>query len=94
MRIIDHLSAPQPRRTITLVAFSLMMGLGTGYFLSRHDRPVSIKPDAPIEWKKVQAIPRRAPDVEDKDWQERADALDDPRPVTANRAGASENAAD
>jgi hypothetical protein len=93
-RIVDYLSGPERRGMITMIALALLIGLGAGFFLSRPRGPQSNKPDAPIEWNKVQAIPKPRSDVEDNEWQERAAALDDPRPRATNRAEDSENAVD
>ena len=88
-RFIDYLLDPERRGMIAVMALALLVGVGAGFYLSKPQRPQSTKPDAPIEWNKVQAIPKPAHDVEDNEWQERADALDEPRPAASNRAKAA-----
>ena len=76
IRIIGYLLDRAGRGAIAVVALALLIGVGAGFFLSRPQGPQSTKPDAPIEWNKVQSLPKATHDVEDNEWQERADALD------------------
>lgn len=75
-RIIDYLLDRERRGVIAVMALALLVGVGAGFFLSKPHGAQSTKPDAPIEWNKVQALPKATRDVEDNEWQERADALD------------------
>jgi hypothetical protein len=61
---------------IAVVAVAVVLGLGAGYWLSRGPGSAAGKPDQPIEWHTVQAVPMRAPDAEDVEWKDRANALD------------------
>ena len=80
------------RGMIAVVAAALLAGVGAGYWMSRGPGSFSAKPDQPIQWKAVQDTPKRAPDAEDRDWQGRVDALDQPEPPPA--AAAPENVTD
>jgi hypothetical protein len=64
------------RGMIAVIAIALIGGSGAGYWLSRSPGSSAGKPDQPIEWHAVQAVPTRAPDADDQDWQNRVDALD------------------
>ena len=66
------------RGMIAVVFAALTVGIGTGYWMSRGPGSFTAKPDQPIEWKAVQDTPKRTPDAEDRDWQGRVDALDQP----------------
>ena len=88
-RIIDYLLDRERRAVFAVVALALLIGVGAGFFLSRPQGPQSTKPDAPIEWNKVQSLPKATHDVEDNEWQERADSLDEPRTAARNRTGAA-----
>jgi hypothetical protein len=94
MNIIGCLVDTQGRLVIGLLAASLLAGIGAGFLLSRHHAPQSTKPDAPIEWNKVQSIPTRMPDAEDVEWQQRAHALDEGQisnsAAPGNRDGSSD----
>ncbi len=93
MNLVDTLASSDRRVLVLLIAAALAVGIGTGFLLSRHRAPTSAKSDAPIEWNKVQAVPTRAPDAQDVQWQERANALDEPSksnaPVDNDAAEAS-----
>ena len=89
-RFTDLLAQPGPLRLVGVLIAALASGLGAGYYLSRHAPAQSDKSDAPIEWNQVQAVPARAPDAEDNEWQERADVLDEP---SDQRRGAARNEA-
>lgn len=84
--MIDYLLDRERSGVIAVMALALLVGVGAGFFLSKRPGPQSTKPDAPIEWKKVQALPKPTSDVEDNEWQERADELDNPRATASNRA--------
>lgn len=92
--MIDYLLDPERRGMIAVMALALLLGLGAGFFLSKRQAPQSTKPDAPIQWNKVQALPKPTRNVEDKEWQERSDALDSPRPTAGKRAEGTGNADD
>jgi len=64
------------RGMIAVAAVAVVVGTGAGYWLTRGPAAAPGKPDQPIEWNTVQAVPSRAPDADDQDWQNRVDALD------------------
>ena len=68
---------PEASRVVVALVAALAAGLCAGFYLSRPTPPRLSKADAPIEWNRVQAVPERAPDEEDKAWEERSNALDD-----------------
>ena len=78
------------RGMIAVVAAALLVGIGAGYWMSRGPGSFTAKPDQPIEWKAVQGTPKRAPDTEDRDWQGRVDALDQPETPPATAAPQNE----
>jgi endonuclease YncB( thermonuclease family) len=55
-----------------------VVGVGAGAAWAWWPAAQSAKPDAPIEWNSVQAVPTRAPDPEDVAWQKRAVEADTP----------------
>ena len=59
-----------------VVAGALVVGVGSGYWLSRGPGSSDGKPEQAIEWHEVQAVPTRTPDVEDNEWQNRANEMD------------------
>ena len=72
------------RGLIAVIVCALLVGIGAGYWMSRSPGSSTGKPDQPIEWHAVQAVPTRAPDAEDRDWQGRVDEID-------NEAAAAEH---
>ena len=75
-------------RGMTAVALgALVAGLGTGYWLSRSPGSTGGKPEQEIEWREMAAVPTRTPDVEDNEWQARANSLD----AAENKAEAKAN---
>jgi hypothetical protein len=82
--VIDALK--QNRAMVAAVAIALISGLGAGYWLSRGPGSSGGKPDQPIEWHAVQAVPTRAPDAEDVEWQDRSNAIDAAEAAEANEA--------
>lgn len=78
--VIDSLK--DNRGMVAAVVLALLVGIGAGYWLSRGPGSSGGKSDQPIEWRAVQAVPTRAPDSEDLQWQNRSSALDTPeKPV-------------
>ena len=63
-------------RMVAAAAGALVVGVGSGYWLSRGPGSSNGKPEQAIEWHEVQAVPTRTPDAEDNQWQSRANALD------------------
>lgn len=61
---------------VSILAGAAVLGIGAGYLLGHQRAPTSSKPDAPIEWNAVQAVPKRTPDVQDLAWQKRSDEPD------------------
>jgi endonuclease YncB( thermonuclease family) len=61
---------------IAVIVGALGIGVGAGWLLNRDDGAVTAKPDQPIEWNAVQAVPTRAPDAADVAWERRAGAPD------------------
>ena len=61
---------------VAAAAGALVVGVGSGYWLSRGPGSSNGKPEQAIEWHEVQAVPTRTPDAEDNQWQSRANALD------------------
>jgi len=55
-----------------MVVSAVVIGLAAGGFLSWTARNADPGPSAEIEWNAVQAVPTRAPDAEDVDWEKRA----------------------
>ena len=55
-----------------MVVSAVVIGLAAGGFLSWTARNADAGPSAEIEWNAVQAVPTRAPDAEDVDWEKRA----------------------
>lgn len=89
----SSLGEPGRLGLIGIIVAALAGGLGAGFYLSRPAAAQSSKPDAPIEWNQVQAVPTRPPDAEDKEWQERSNALDEPASNSASpRTGAQNEA--
>ena len=82
---MDYLLESNRRGVIVVMALALLVGVGAGFYLSRPQVRQSTKPDAPIEWHKVQALPKATRDVEDNEWQERSDELDGNVPVSHHR---------
>lgn len=60
---------------IAVIAGAIALGIGAGYPLGAQ-RDASGKPDAPIEWNAVQAVPTRTPDAADIAWKRRSQDLD------------------
>ena len=83
-----------PRRVVPFVLGAVLLGLVAAGVVSWTGKSVrSAKPDAPIEWNAVQAVPTRVPDAEDIAWQQRAmEPL--PEPVIASTAGARQSSLD
>ena len=62
-----------------VVLGAVLVGLLAAGVISWTGRSLkSGKPDSPIEWNAVQAVPTRAPDVEDVAWERRAEGQDGP----------------
>lgn len=62
---------------VAVIAGAVIVGVSAGYFLGRPNSGASGKPDAPIEWNRVQAVPTRAPDAQDIEWRKRSEEADD-----------------
>jgi hypothetical protein len=91
--VLDWLKSNRSMMAVAVGA--LVIGLGTGYWLSRSPGSSDGKPEQPIEWTAMQAVPTRTPDVEDNEWQQRSNALDaaeNRAEARANNNVASENA--
>jgi hypothetical protein len=56
------------------------LGFGGAFLLGSQGPPVSAKPDAPIEWNAVQAVPTRPLTADEIAWEKRGQ--DDDRPAT------------
>ena len=64
-------------RVIPVVLGAVLVAFIAAGLLSWTAKSVrSDKPDSPIEWNAVQAVPTRAPDAQDAAWERRAKALD------------------
>lgn len=61
---------------VAIIAGAIAVGIGAGYLLEAGRTDLSGKPNAPIEWSAVQAVPTRTPDAEDIAWPKRAEDLD------------------
>jgi hypothetical protein len=79
------------RGMFAVVAAALAVGTGAGYWLSIGPGSSAGRPDQPIEWHSVQAVPTRTPDADDQDWQNRVDSIDNAampaREAATNDAG-------
>lgn len=62
---------------VALIAGAVAVGVAGGYLLDRNSWKASSRPDAPIEWNAVQAVPTRTPDAQDIAWEKRSEELDD-----------------
>lgn len=62
---------------VALIAGAVAVGVAGGYLLDRNGRSAAGRPDAPIEWNAVQAVPTRTPDAQDIAWQKRSEERDD-----------------
>jgi micrococcal nuclease len=51
---------------------AVFVGLATGYLLSRNGGADEAKPDSPIEWNAVQAVPTRPLEPDEVEWEKRA----------------------
>lgn len=56
------------------------LGIGGAFLFGSQGAPVSAKPDAPIEWNAVQAVPTRPLTADEIAWEKRGQ--DDDRPAT------------
>jgi hypothetical protein len=90
-RLTDSLK--EHRGMAAVVVGALTVGVGAGYWLSRDGGPSGGKPDQAIEWHAVQAVPTRAPDADDVQWQDRSNAID-AEDAAANAAGKDDADAD
>lgn len=79
--------APLP--AIALLVGAVAVGALGGMALQHWQPRVTEAPPAAaaIEWDAVQAVPRRAPDAADLEWERRAAGLDAPAPPAASTAG-------
>lgn len=75
-----------PGIVVAVVAGAVAFGIGAGYLLNAQRSDASGKPDAPIEWNAVQAVPTRTPDAEDIAWKKRSEELDAGSPVSQRSA--------
>lgn len=67
---------------VAVVVGAVAVGIAAGYLLDAQRSDVSGKPDAPIEWNAVQALPTRTPDPQDIAWKKRSEDLDAGSPVS------------
>ena len=61
---------------VAVIAGAVAVGVGAGYLLDLRGGGGSAKPDEPIEWNAVQAVPTRTPDAQDIAWRKRSEELD------------------
>jgi endonuclease YncB( thermonuclease family) len=75
----------RPYVKLLLIVFAAVcLGLVAAVLLQRRAGPeAEARPSAAIEWDAVQAVPRRAPDAADLEWERRSAAVDDPQPASA-----------
>jgi hypothetical protein len=50
---------------------AILTGAAVGFFLRRPADDASGKPDSPIEWNEVQAVPTRTPTPDEIEWEKR-----------------------
>jgi len=68
-----------------LIFAAVFAGLIGAFVWHSHATPADeARPSPAIEWDAVQAVPRRAPDAADIEWERRSAALDDPQPASAS----------
>jgi micrococcal nuclease len=69
-----------------LLVGAVAVGLAAGWLMQPKRDDAAGKPDAPIEWHKVQAVPTRALSPEEVEWEKRGD-----EPVIASPEGARQS---
>ena len=70
-----------------LLGGAVALGIGAGYWLAPGGSPASTKPDQPIEWNAVQAVPTRALSPDEIAWEKRGRDT----PVIASPEGARQS---
>lgn len=76
-----------------LLLGAVSLGLAGAALWTWWSHPVASGTSSAIEWNAVQAVPTRAPDTEDVEWQERAAQLHAPVMASAQGTGRSRQAA-
>jgi endonuclease YncB( thermonuclease family) len=86
--VIDGYASSAPARSglVPVIISAVVVGLAVGGALSWTARNAAADPSAAIEWNAVQAVPTRAADAEDVQWERRAEDS----PVIANDSGATQ----
>jgi len=75
----------------TIALTAILIGLVAGGILTRTARDtISKAPSSDIHWNEVQAVPKRAPDAADIEWEKRAKEQDDPSTSSGRTATAEE----
>jgi len=77
--VIEGYGSARERRSFRIAAAMIVTGavlagvaVGAAWQRSPGPRPVDASPSSAIEWNAVQAVPARAPDAEDAEWEKRA----------------------
>lgn len=81
-RIDGYFGAVRRRKVSLLLAIAAAVigGAAAGVYYDGRNVPAAASPYSGIEWNAVQAVPKRAPDPEDIEWQDRSVLLDGPAP--------------
>jgi len=83
--VIEGYGSARERRSFRIAAAMIVTGavlagvaVGAAWQRSPGPRPLDASPSSAIEWNAVQAVPARAPDAEDAEWEKRAQEQDRP----------------
>jgi hypothetical protein len=91
---LPELRARRRRRWLTMILGAAFAGLLRGSVWQQLNLdPGTGKPDAPIEWNAVQAVPTRTPDADDVAWEKRSQEPT-AEPVNPNPEGARQSSLD